>query len=327
MRRRQFITLLGGAAAAWPIAARAQRERMRRIGVLIAIAQSDAQTRVKAFEQALQKLGWAEGSSVRIEYRWAGGDPDLIRAYAAEIVSLNPDVILAHTTPALTAILRETNTIPIVFVQVIDPVSRGFVSSLARPGGNITGFTNFEFPIGGKWVEMLKEVAPAVTSVAVVFNPDTAPYGGLLFQQVRTNAISLAIEANEARVRDVADLERAVAEIAVKSNGSLIVLPDTFTTVHRDIIIALASLHRLPAIYPFRYFTPGGGLISYGVDTVDLFRRSADYVDRILRGERAADLPVQAPVRYELAINLKTAKSLGLDVPLTLLARADEVIE
>jgi putative ABC transport system substrate-binding protein len=328
VKRREFLTLLGGAAVAWPLAARAQQgERMRRIGVLISIARSDAQTRVKAFEERLQKLGWTEGSSVRIDYRWAGGDPDLIRAYAAEIVRFNPDVIVAHTTPVLTAILRESSTIPIVFVQVIDPVSRGFVSSLGRPGGNITGFTNFEFPIGSKWVEMLKEIAPAITSVAVVFNPDTAPYGGLLFQQVRTSAISLAIEANEARVHDVAELERAVAEIAAKSNGSLIVLPDTFTTVHRDIIIALARLHRLPAVYPFRYFTSGGGLISYGVDTVDLFRRSADYVDRILRGERAADLPVQAPVTYELAINLKTATSLGLEIPPMLLARADEVIE
>jgi putative tryptophan/tyrosine transport system substrate-binding protein len=330
VNRRSFITLLGGAAAAWPLAARAQQgERVRRIGVLMPLAADDpeAQPRVNAFEQALQKLGWTEGSRLRIEYRLAGSDPGLIRAHAAEIVGLSPDVILANATPVLTAILRETSTIPVVFVQIIDPVSRGFVSSLARPGGNVTGFTNFEFPMGGKWVEMLKEVAPAVTSVAVVSNPDTAPYGGPFFQQIRTSAISLAIEASEARVHDVAGLERAVAEIAAKSNGGLIVLPDIFTTVHRDTIIALTSLHRLPAVYPFRYFASRGGLISYGVDAVDLFRRSADYVDRILRGERAADLPVQAPVKYELVINLKTAKALGLEIPPSVLARADEVIE
>ena len=329
MTRREFITLLGGAAA-WPIAARAQQsERMRRIGVLMVLAPDDpdSQTRVKAFEQALQKLGWTEGSRLRIDYRWAGGDPDLIRAYAAELVSLKPDMILANASPVLTAILHATSTIPIVFVQIIDPVSRGFVNSLARPGGNITGFTNFEFPMGGKWAETLKEVAPAVTSVAVVFNPETAPYGNSFFQQIKTSGISLGIEANQAPVHDVVGLERAVTDIASKTNGSLIVLPDTFLTVHRDTLVELTRLHRLPAVYPFRYFAARGGLISYGVDAVDLFRRSADYVDRILRGEKAADLPVQAPVKYELVINLKAAQALGLEVPPTLLARADEVIE
>src|SRR5262249_47507366 len=242
-RRREFITLLGGAAAAWPLAARAQQgERMRRIGVLMVLAPDDpdAQSRVKAFEQALQKLGWTEGGRLRIDYRWAGGDPDLIRAYAAELVSLKPDMILANASPVLTAILHATSTIPIVFVQIIDPVSRGFVNSLARPGGNITGFTNFEFPMGGKWVETLKEVAPAVTSVAVVFNPETAPYGGSFFQQIKTSGISLGIETNQAPVHDVAGLERAVADIASKPNGSLIVLPDTFLTVHRDMLVELA---------------------------------------------------------------------------------------
>jgi len=329
--RRELLVALGGAAAvAWPLAARGQQsERVRRIGVLMMLAAGDpdAQPRVEAFEQGLQKLGWTAGSKLRIEYRWAGGDPGLIRTYAAEIVGFNPDVILANASPALTAILRETNTIPIVFVQMIDPVSRGFVSSLARPGGSITGFTNFEFPMGGKWVETLKEVAPAIMSVTAVFNPETAPYGGSFFQQIRTSATSLALEANQAPVHDAAELERAVADIATKPNGSLIVLPDTFVTVHRDMLVGLASLHRLPAVYPFRYFVTRGGLISYGVDGVDLFRRSADYVDRILRGERAADLPVQAPTKYELVINLKTAKALGLEVPPQLLARADEVIE
>jgi ABC-type uncharacterized transport system substrate-binding protein len=325
MRRREFITLLGGAAAAWPLVARAQRpERVRHIGVLTTLAASDpeAQPRVRAFQQGLQKLGWTEGSNLRIDYRWAGDDPGLIEAYAAEIVGVGPDVILANATPPLSAILRKTRTIPIVFVQVIDPVSRGFVSSLAQPGGNITGFTNFEFPMGSKWVEMLKEIAPTVASVSVVFNPNTAPYGGSFFEQIKTSATSLAIEANEALVHDVAGLESA-AEIAAKSNGSLIILPDTFTTVNRDIIIKLATVHRLPAVYPFRYFATRGGLISYGVDAVDMYRRSAVYVDRILRGERAADLPVQAPTKYELVINLKTAKALGLDIPATVLARAD----
>ena len=330
MRRREFITLLGGVAAAWPLAARAQRpDRVRRIGVLMTLAADDpeAQTRAKAFEQGLRELGWSEGSRLHIEYRWSGDDPDRIRSYASEIVNLVPDVVLANATPALAAIQQETRTIPIVFVQVIDPVSRGFVSSLALPGGNITGFTNFEFPMGGKWVEMLKEVAPFITSIAVVFNPDTAPYGQQFFQQMGASASALATEAIEARVRDVVELEKAIASIAAKSSSGLIVLPDTFTTVHRDTIIALADRHRLPAVYPFRYFATQGGLISYGVDNTDLFRRSAGYVDRILKGEKPGDLPVQAPTKYELVVNLKTAKALGLTVPPRLIARADEVIE
>ncbi len=329
MRRRAFIALLGGAAA-WPLAARAQQsERVRRIGVLMPLAADDpeAQPRVKAFEQALQKLGWTERSRLSIDYRWAGSDLNRIRSYAADIVGLAPDVILANATPVLSAIRQETRTIPIVFVQVIDPVSRGFVKSLAQPGGNITGFTNFEFPMGGKWVEVLKEVAPRITSIAVVFNPDTAPYGEPFFQQITTSASSLSIEAIEARVRNAVELEKAVAGIAAKSNGSLIVLPDTFTTVHRDSIIALADRHQLPGVYPFRYFATRGGLVSYGVDAEDLFRRSAGYIDRILKGEKPADLPVQAPTKYELVINLKTAKALGLDVPWILQQRADEVIE
>jgi putative tryptophan/tyrosine transport system substrate-binding protein len=330
LRRREFLTLLGGAAAAWPLAALAQQpERVRRIGVLMVIAANDpeAQTRAKAFEQALHQLGWADGSRLRIEYRWAGGDAGRIRSQAAEIVSLTPDVILANATPALEAVRQETRTIPIVFVQVIDPVSRGFVDNLARPGGNITGFTNFEFPMGGKWVEMLKEIAPSITSVAVIFNPDTAPYGEPFFQHIGASASSRSIEAIEARVRSAVELEKAVAGIAAKSNSGLIVLPDTFTTVHRDSIIELANRHRLPGVYPFRYFADRGGLISYGVDAVDLFRRSASYVDRILKGEKPANLPVQAPVKYELVLNVKTAKTLGIDIPPTLLARADEVIE
>jgi putative ABC transport system substrate-binding protein len=330
IERRKFLVALGGAATAWPLAARAQQpDRVRRIGVLMTLAASDpeAQPRVKAFEQGLQKLGWTEGNRLRIDYRWAGGNAGLIQSYAAEIVGLGPDVILANTTPILAALRQQTHTIPIVFVQVIDPVSRGFVNSLARPGGNITGFTNFEFPMGGKWVEVLREVAPSVTSVAVVFNPHTAPYGEQFFQQIRTNATSLTIEAIETRISDVTELEWAVEAMVAKSNGSLIALPDTFTTVHRDLIIGLANRHRLPAVYPFRYFAARGGLISYGVDATDSFRRSAEYVDRILKGEKPADLPVQAPTKHEFVINLKTARMLGLNVPDKLLALADEVIE
>jgi ABC-type uncharacterized transport system substrate-binding protein len=330
LKRRDFIALLGGATAAWPLAASAQQlGKVPLVGALIPFAEGDeeAERRRNAFQRGLEAFGWTNGQNIRIEYRWVGSDRDRIRSYAADIVGLAPDVILANATPVLAAIRQETRTIPIVFVQVIDPVSRGFVKSLAQPGGNVTGFTNFEFPMGGKWVEVLKEVAPRITSIAVVFNPDTAPYGEPFFQQITTSASSLSIEAIEARVRNVVELEKAVAGIAAKSNGSLIVLPDTFTTVHRDSIIALADRHQLPGVYPFRYFATRGGLVSYGVDAEDMFRRSASYIDRILKGEKPADLPVQAPTKYELVINLKTAKALGLEVPPTLLARADEVIE
>jgi putative tryptophan/tyrosine transport system substrate-binding protein len=330
MNRRVFVTLLGGAAASWPLAVRAQQlGKVPLVGALMPFAEGDeeAERRRNAFQRGLEAFGWTNGQNIRIEYRWVGSDRDRIRSYAADIVGLAPDVILANATPVLAAIRQETRTIPIVFVQVIDPVSRGFVKSLAQPGGNVTGFTNFEFPMGGKWVEVLKEVAPRITSIAVVFNPDTAPYGEPFFQQITTSASSLSIEAIEARVRNVVELEKAVAGIAAKSNGSLIVLPDTFTTVHRDSIIALADRHQLPGVYPFRYFATRGGLVSYGVDAEDMFRRSASYIDRILKGEKPADLPVQAPTKYELVINLKTAKALGLEVPPTLLARADEVIE
>jgi putative tryptophan/tyrosine transport system substrate-binding protein len=328
--RRKFLATLGGGAVAWPLAASAQHlGKVPLVGALIPFAEGDeeAERRRNAFQRGLEAFSWTNGQNIRIEYRWVGSDPNRIRSYAADIVGLAPDVILANATPVLAAIRQETRTIPIVFVQVIDPVSRGFVKSLAQPGGNVTGFTNFEFPMGGKWVEVLKEVAPRITSIAVVFNPDTAPYGEPFFQQITTSASSLSIEAIEARVRNVVELEKAVAGIAAKSNGSLIVLPDTFTTVHRDSIIALADLHQLPGVYPFRYFATRGGLVSYGVDAEDMFRRSASYIDRILKGEKPADLPVQAPTKYELVINLKTAKALGLEVPPTLLARADEVIE
>jgi putative tryptophan/tyrosine transport system substrate-binding protein len=325
MKRRAFIAGLGGAAA-WPLVARGQQpERMRRIAVLMAIAADDpeAKARAEAFERALRDHGW-DSTNLRIKYHWAGSDLAHIQSYAAEIVREGPDVILANATPVLAAVLHETSTIPTVFVQVIDPVSRGFVSSLARPGGNITGFTNFEFPMGGKWVEILKEVAPTTNSIEVIFNPVTAPYGEAFFQQINQSASALATGVEKASVSDVAELEKA---IAAKFDGGLIVLPDAFTTVHWNIIIAQADRHKLPCIYPFKYFALRGGLISSGVDALDLFRRSADYVHRILKGEKPAELPVQAPTKYELVINLKTTKALGLTAPHALLARADEVIE
>ena len=326
MRRRKFISLLSGSVA-WPFVARAQQaQKVPLVGSLMPFEKEDeeAERRQSAFQNGLEQFGWRNGQNIRIEYRWAGGDPNRYQSHAAELVGLAPDAILATATPVLAAVRAQTSTIPIVFVQVIDPVSRGLVNSLARPGGNITGFTNFEFPMGGKWVELLKEIAPQVKSTAVLFNLDTAPYGESFFQH---SASSLSIEAVEAQVKTDTELTKAVEDSAAKLSGSPIILPDTYTAVHRDSIIELAGRHRLPSIYPYRYFATRGGLVSYGVDTEDLFRRAAGYIDRILKGEKPADLPVQAPVKYELVINLKTAKSLGLTVSPTLLARADEVIQ
>jgi ABC-type uncharacterized transport system substrate-binding protein len=329
VKRREFITLLGGAAA-WPLVVRAQQlERKRRIGVLMAFAETDpeAQPRVNAFERGLQEWGWTKEQNLVIDYRWTGADLPKTRSYAGELVRSAPELIIANSTPVLAALRQETDSIPIVFVQVIDPVTRGFVATLARPGGNITGFTNFEFPMGSKWVQILKEVAPSAARVATIFNPETAPYGEQFFRQIRSAASSLNIEAIDASARHPAELERLLAEVAAKPNSAVIVMPGGFTSAHRNLIIEIASRHRLPAIYPFRYFAISGGLLSYGVDSLDIFRRSASYVDRILKGEKAGDLPVQAPIKFELVINLKTARALGLDVPPTLLARADEVIE
>jgi putative tryptophan/tyrosine transport system substrate-binding protein len=328
VRRRDFIAGLSSAAV-WPSVARAQQPtNVRRIAVLMAIDSNDpeAQIRAEAFERGMREHGW-DNNNLHIEYRWAGGDQANIQAHAVEIVRQAPDVILANATPVLAAVHRETGTIPTVFVQVIDPVSSGFVSSLARPGGNITGFTNFEFPMGGKWVEVLREIAPLIASIAVIFNPVTAPYGKPFFKQINDSASTLSIKVDEAEVRDIVELEKAIEPVFTKSNSGLIVLPDTFTTVHWNAIIALAEQHKLPSVYPFRYFAVRGGLISYGVDALDLFRRSAGYVDRILKGEKPADLPVQTPTKYELVVNLKTAKALGLTPSPNLLARADEVIE
>ena len=330
MRRREFLGVLGGAAVAWPLAARAQEaERVRRIGVLIAAAADDPefQARVAAFLQGLQQLGWTDGRNVRVDTRWATTNADDIRRHAAELATLAPDVILAATGTATVApLLQATRTVPIVFVVVIDPVGAGFVASLARPGGNATGFTMFEYGMSGKWLELLKEIAPRMTRAAVLRDPAIASGIGQ-FGAVQAVAPSLGVELSAVDVRDAGEIERAVTAFARSGNGGLIVTASALATRHRDLIIALAARHRLPAIYASRYFATDGGLISYGPDLVDQYRRAAGYVDRILKGEKPADLPVQAPTKYEMAINLKTAKALGLTVPASLLASADEVIE
>jgi ABC-type uncharacterized transport system substrate-binding protein len=329
-KRREFITLLGGAAAAWPIAARAQQgERVRRIGVLMATAETDPESpsRVAAFEQGLAMVGWITGQNVRIHYCWAAGEPTRMQVLARELVDLQPDVILASTTPSTAALMRETRTIPIVFVVVSDPVGSGFVASIPRPGGNITGFTNIESSLGGKWIQLLKEIAPRVKRVALMFNPETAPFAAYYVRPIEAAAPSLAVEHIAKPIRTEPEIERAITDVGRESTNGLIVLPETFTTIHRKSIILAAARNNVPTIYPFRYMASDGGLIAYGVDLVDLFRRAAPYVDRILRGANPADLPVQAPSKFELVINLKTAKALGLQAPPTLLATADEVIE
>jgi ABC-type uncharacterized transport system substrate-binding protein len=330
IRRRDFLTLLGGAAAGWPLAARAQRgERMRRIGVLMATAETDPESpsRVAAFQHGLATAGWITGQNVRIDYRWASGEPTRIQVLARELVESQPDVILASTTPSTAALMKETRTIPIVFVVVSDPVGSGFVASIPRPGGNITGFTNIESSLGGKWIQLLKEIAPRVTRVALMFNPETAPFAAFYLRPIETAAPSFAVEPIAKPVRTDSEIESAITDVGRESSSGFIVLPETFTTVHRKSIISAAARNNVPTIYPFRYMASDGGLIAYGVDLVDLFRRAAPYVDRILRGANPADLPVQAPIKFELVINLKTAKALGLQAPPTLLATADEVIE
>jgi len=329
MKRRDFITLLGGAAAGWAFEARAQQpERMRRIGVLMNLAADDpeSQARVAAFLQGLQQLGWTEGRNVRIDTRWAAGDTDRYRKSATELVALMPDVILATGTSAVAPLQQATRALPIVFVNVVDPVGAGLVASLARPGGNATGFTLYEYGMSGKWLELLKEIVPRVTRAAVLRDPARAPGIGQ-FAAIQAVAPSLGVELSPVDVRDAGEIERAVTAFARSPNSGLIVTASPSAAVHRELIVTMAARHQLPAVYPYRYFVTGGGLISYGPDSIDPYRRAAGYVDRILKGEKPADLPVQAPTKYELVINLKTAKALGLEIPPTLLARADEVIE
>jgi putative tryptophan/tyrosine transport system substrate-binding protein len=327
--RRQFITALGGMAVSWPRAAHAQQpEQMRRIGALMNLAADDpeSQRRVTAFVQELQQLGWTDGRNVGIDIRWSAGDVERIRTYAAELVALAPDVILAGGAITLGPLQQASRTVPIVFAGVTDPVGAGFVASLARPGGNATGFTFFEYGVSGKWLELLKQIAPRVTRAAVLRDSTLMASMGQ-FAAIQSVAPSFGVELIPIDTRQPDEIEQAVEAFARGSNGGLIVVTGTSAIVHRDLIITLAARHRLPAVYPFRYYVAGGGLIAYGPDAIDEYRRAAGYVDRILKGEKPSDLPVQAPTKYELSINLKTAKMLGLDVPATLLARADDVIE
>jgi putative ABC transport system substrate-binding protein len=331
LKRREFITLIGGAAAAWPLAARAQQqERMRRIGVLMGYAESDsdAQARLAAFRDSLQKLGWAESRNIQIDTRWPiPADLESMQRFAKELVALQPDVILSHITPTTAALLQQTRTIPIVFATVADPVGSGFVASFSRPGGNVTGFTSIEPTMAGKWLELLKEIAPRVARVPLLFNPVTAPYAEYFLNPLKAAALSFGVEVIAAPVRNTFELESVVAAQARGPNTGLIVTPDSFTHVHRAEITSLAARYGLPAVYPFRQFCEVGGLLSYGNDEHDNFRRAAAYVNRILQGARPSELPVEAPVKFELVINLRTAKALGLDVPLHLQQRANEVIE
>jgi putative ABC transport system substrate-binding protein len=329
MKRREFITLLGGAAAAWPIVARAQQaERVRLIGVLVNLAADDAegQARLSAFRQGLAELGWVEGRNIRLEPRWSAGNLSNARRYAAELVALGPDAIFAVAGFAARPLREATRSVPIVFVNVIAPVGSGIVESLARPGGNATGFTQFDYGMSGKWLELLKEISPSVKRVAIMRDArvDT---GIAQLAALQSVAPVLGIEVRPVQMRDADEIERSVASFAREPGGGLIVVGGALAAVRRDVIVASAARHRLPAVYPFRYFVSSGGLMSYGPDPIDPCRRAAGYVDRILKGEKPADLPVQAATKYELLINLKTAKALGLAVPPMLLARADEVIE
>jgi putative tryptophan/tyrosine transport system substrate-binding protein len=329
MTRRDFITLLGGAAAAWPFAARAQQgERMRRIAVLMHLPENDpeAQARMRAFLQGLQQLGWAEGRNVRIDYRFGAADVDRARRSAAELIALAPDIIQASGTGPMAALQQATRTVPIVFVVVADPVGAGYVDSLARPGRNATGFTSFEYSIGAKWLELLKELAPRVTRVAVIRDPAIAAGAGQ-FGAIQSVAPSMGVELSALGVREPGEIEDAVTAFARSSNGGLIVTGSPLATFHRNLIVTLMARHKLPAVYYERFFVTDGGLISYGPSFVDQFRRAAEYVDRILKGEKPADLSVQNPTKFELVINLKTAKAIGIELPTAILLRADEVIE
>jgi ABC-type uncharacterized transport system substrate-binding protein len=327
IRRREFIIRLGVTAAAWSLPARAQQpDRVRRVGVLMGIADDlEGQARIAVFRLALKALGWSEGRNIQFIYRWSGGDVAHARRFAKELIDLRSDVILANSTPIAAAVRETTHTTPTIFVQVSDPVTAGVVQSLARPGGNLTGFTNFEPSMASKWLELVKGIAPNITRVAYLFNPNTAPL--IYARAVETAARSLSGKLIAAEVRNADEIEGVIEHFAREPDGALLVLPDLFTTTNRQSIVALTARYRLPAIYPFRYFIASGGLMSYGTETLETYRQAASYVSRVLKGENPGDLPVQAPSKYELVINLKTAKALGIEIPPALLARADEVIE
>ncbi len=330
MKRREFMNLLGGALATWPVAASAQQgEGVRRIGVLMARKADDAegQKQLAALRQGLGERGWSDGKTLHIETRWTVADAAEALKFAQELIASKPEVLVANGTPSLVAMRQVTSTIPIVFISVADPVGQGFVPGLARPGGNITGFSAEEASMGGKWLELLKELAPRVTQIAVIYNPETAPYGPMFFPAMEAAAPRMTVTLSISPVHTVADVERVIEEISREQGGGLIVVPDSFMFGQRQQITALTAKHRLPAIYPLGIFIPEGGLIAYGIDRVDMFHRAADYVDRILRGASPVQLPVQQPIKFELAINLKTAKALGLSVPSSMLLSADRVIE
>jgi putative ABC transport system substrate-binding protein len=328
MKRRDLIALLGGTALWLPISPVAASDGVRRVSVLMGIGENDpeAQPRIEALLDELQKLGWTDGRDIHLDYRWAAGDLDRIQLFAKEIVELKPDVIVAHSTPVVAALRQLTSTIPIVFVLIADPIGSGFVASLARPGGNLTGFMNVDAPMAGKWLEFLKQIAPDVGRVALIFNPRTSPYKPYL-SEFQANAPTFGVEAIATPVVDAAELEREIAKLGQTPQSALFVVPDVFVQVHRALIIKLAEQNRLPAIYPYSFFPASGGLLSYGIDTVAVFRRAASYIDRILKGAAPADLPVQGPTTFKLVINLKAAQAIGLTIPQVLLVRADEVIE
>jgi putative ABC transport system substrate-binding protein len=329
LKRREFITLIGGAAA-WPLVARAQQpEQMRRVGVLMGLAETDPFTigYVSELHDALHQLGWTDSQNIQFTHRYAAGDPGRARAFAKELVEMQPDLIVGHTTPVAAALSQATRTVPVVFVSITDPVRDGFVASMARPGGNMTGFTNYEFTMGAKWLEILKEIAPKTARVSLLLNPDTGTYYAEYMRSVEAVALSSSVQATLVPVHNSAEIENTIITLAGEPGGGLIILPSAPITANIQLIIGLAAQHRIPAIYPFGSHAKQGGLVAYGVALDDLFRRAADYVNRILKGQKPADLPVQAPTKYELIINLKTAKALGIDVPPTLLARADDVIE
>jgi putative ABC transport system substrate-binding protein len=330
MRRREFITLLSGVAVGRPLGAHAQQgDRMRRLGILMAGAESDPhyQADVAVFREGLQKLGWVDGQNIRIEVRWAGFNAETMQRYAKELIALQPDLILSNDTPTTATLLQQTRTVPIVFATVADPLGSGFVASFARPGGNATGFAVYEASLGGKWLELLKETVPNVSRAVVLFNPATAPFADSQLKSINNAATSFGVEVSVAHVHDVSELETVVAAQAREPNSGLIVLNEDFMIAHRVEIISSAARYRLPAVYPFRFFAELGGLVSYGVDLNDNFRRAVSYADRVLRGAKPSELPVQAPVKFELVINLKTARAIGIDLPLQLKQRADEVIE